>query len=115
TSRSRNSATCSRMVISAPGLAGARRSRMTGSAVCLGQDSGFGASGAGGRGRVVGGLGLVPVGLAHALLELLDALADVAADQRQAACPEDHHDDEDDPNPLRSWHDRWLLTAVDPG
>src|SRR5215207_1792508 len=102
--RFRSSPMCSRIDISPEGLGlGRRRSRTVA--------TGWRRSGGGaplalvGRGRLAGlVLVLVLGGLGHALLELLDAEADVAAHGREPAGAEEHDDRDDDPDPLRPWH-----------
>src|SRR4029453_10230922 len=57
-----------------------------------------------GRPRLADLVLVVPGALGHALLELLDAQADVAAHGREPAGAEEHDDRDDDPDPLRPWH-----------
>src|SRR5215211_5975671 len=105
--RLRSSPMCSRIDISPAGLARGRRGRRS----CNGWLRPVRLLGGGaplalvGRGRLADlVLVVVPGGLGHALLELLDAEADVAAHGRKPAGAEEHDDRDDDPDPLRPWH-----------
>src|SRR4029450_2713339 len=93
----------SRIDISPVGLARGRRDSRTGAPVGRGQ-LGSGAPLTFVGRRLVRLVLVVAAGLGDALLELLDAKADVAAHGREAAGTEEDHDRDDDPDPFGPWH-----------